>query len=293
MTYHSIYRKRDFIINIHAFTTGTVRITHSWLRGTGSYPLRLARTLSDPRLTEPLPIWCFLIEHPEGLILIDTGIPADANKPIRFPPHMRLTQRAAPFQISGAHQEIGAQLRAHGFSPDDVRWVVLTHLHQDHEGGLFHFPNAEFIVARAEWQAAAGLIGRMGGYLNTRWFKNFAPTLIDFNEDDAVFAGRHTLTQAGDVMLVPTPGHSKGHLSVIVQEDKNALLFAGDASYTQDLLLADALDGVSQDAPAARRSHQQILTFAAQQPTVYLPSHEWAAQGRLERREPLSLETKA
>jgi glyoxylase-like metal-dependent hydrolase (beta-lactamase superfamily II) len=275
-------------MRVHAITTGTVRITRSWQRGHGPYALRLARTLFDPRLTEPLPIWCWLIEHPEGLILIDTGIPHNANRPVWFPPHMRLAQRAAPFQISDAAQEIGPQVAALGYSPATVRWVILTHLHQDHEGGLHHFPQAEFFVARAEWQAAAGLAGRMGGYLNTRWPKTFAPTRIDFSEKDTIFGGRHTLTAAGDVILVPTPGHSAGHLSVIVQHQGMALFFAGDASYSEALLLEDALDGVTQNARVARETHRRILQFAAQQPTVFLPSHEWAARDRLEGRTPIA-----
>jgi glyoxylase-like metal-dependent hydrolase (beta-lactamase superfamily II) len=275
-------------MHVHAITTGTVRVTRSWQRGHGPYPLRLARTLFDPRLTEPLPIWCWLIEHPEGLILIDTGIPYDANKPVWFPPHMRLAQRAAPFQISDPSQEIGPQITALGFSTVAVRWVILTHLHQDHEGGLHHFPQAEFLVSRAEWQAAAGLAGRMGGYLNTRWPKNFAPTRIDFSENDPIFGGRHTLTAAGDVFLVPTPGHSAGHLSVVVQEENAALFFAGDTAYSQALLLEDAIDGVTQNASAARETHRRILQFATVQPTIFLPSHEWAARDRLEGRTPIA-----
>ena len=271
-------------MNIHAFTTGTVRVTKSWQRGSGSYPARLVHTLTDQSFTEPLPIWCFLIEHPEGLILIDTGIPHNANAPVWFPPHMPLIQRAAPFDIKSVDNEIGAQLRARGFTPTDVRWVVLTHLHQDHDGGLAHFPNAEFIVSRKEWQAAQGLQGRLAGYFNFRWFAGFQPTLVDFSERDEVFEGHHTLTQAGDVLLVPTHGHSAGHLSVIVYEHAHAILFGGDASYSQSLLLEDALDGVSRDAAAAHKTHRQILDFAASTPTVYLPSHEWAARERLEQR---------
>ena len=275
-------------MNIHMFTTGTVRITHSWQYGTGAFPLRLLRTLFDSRLTEPLPIWCFLIEHPEGLILIDTGIPHNANQPVWFPPHMRLVQRAAPFQIESPEEEIGTQLKSHGFDPHDVRWVVLTHLHQDHEGGLSHFPQAEFLVSRAEWQAASGWQGRMAGYLNRRWPQNFSPTLVDFTEPDMVFEGRYTLTQAGDVYLVPTSGHSVGHLSVIVEEAELSWLFAGDASYSEQLLLEDALDGVGQDAPAMRNTHRRIIAYTVQRPTVYLPTHEWDARQRLEKRQSLN-----
>lgn len=269
-------------MNIHAFSTGTVQITHHWLKGSGSYPKRLFQALTDSQLSEPLPIWCFLIEHPEGLILIDTGIPQNANQPVWFPPHMRLTQGAAPFQIASAQEEIGTQLQAKGFSPKDVRWVILTHLHQDHEGGLHHFPKAQFIVSRAEWAAAQGWQGRMKGYLNQRWFAGFQPRLIDFDQAHPSFGAYHPLTQAKDVQLVPTFGHSEGHLSVILETPQMSWFFAGDASYSQQLLLEDALDGVSPNARAVHQTHQRIRHYAQQHPTVYLPSHEWAAKQRLE-----------
>jgi len=274
-------------MRIHSYTTGTVSLTPSWQAGNGAYPLRLLRALSDRRQTEPLPIWCYLIEHPEGLILIDTGIPHDANRPVWFPPHMRLVQRAAPFTIASEADEIGPQLMADGFHPEDVRWVILTHLHQDHEGGLHHFPNATFLVSETEWQAATGLPGRLAGYLNHRWPSTFAPQQVTFDEPDPIFSGRTTLTDRGDIWLVPTPGHSAGHLSVIMDRGDHTVFFAGDASYSEDALLAGTLDGVGPDGAAMQQTHAHIRAFATEHPTIYLPSHEWAAPDRLQARQPI------
>ncbi|MCA9910037.1 MAG: MBL fold metallo-hydrolase, partial [Anaerolineae bacterium] len=133
-------------MDIHAIQTGSVQITRNWRIGHGAYLPRLARTLLDTQKTDWLPVLTWVIEHPEGLIVVDTGIPADANKTVYFPPFMPLIQRAASFQVTPG-DEIGGQMMVHGWSPDDVRWVVLTHLHQDHDGGLHWFPQAEFIVA--------------------------------------------------------------------------------------------------------------------------------------------------
>src|SRR5262245_4259959 len=137
-------------MRIHAIQTGTVAITQSWRRGKGRGTLRRLNTLLDRRWTEPLPIYAWAIEHPEGLIVVDTGETACAAQPGYFPawhPYLRFAvrERVVP------EEEIGPQLRTLGFDPRDVRWLVLTHLHTDHAGGLAHFPGAEILVTRTEY----------------------------------------------------------------------------------------------------------------------------------------------
>lgn len=272
-------------MKIRAISTGSVQITQNWRIGKGKGLRRLANTLFDSAFTEWLPIFCYVIEHPEGLIVVDTGIPANANDPVYFPPWMRLVQRAAKFRIS-PEEEIGPQMCRIGLSPQDVRWVVLTHLHQGHDGGLRHFPQAEFVLSRAEWEAARGLKGRLAGYLNQRWPAWFSPTLVDFTQAGAgVFPGQQPLISGSDICLVPTPGHSAGHQAVLVYESDHVVMLAGDASYSQDLLLAGAVDGIGPDPAPQRATHRRILQFAAGTPTVFLPCHEWDAERRLVGRE--------
>lgn len=271
-------------MNIHALEIGKVKITNNWRIGRGEGIRRLANTLFDKEFTPWLPINVWVIEHPEGPIVVDTGIPANANKRIWFPPFMPLLQQAATFDMT-SEQEVGPQLSRLGIAPDDVRRVVLTHLHQDHDGGLHHFPKAEFIVSKDEWAAAAGFKGRMNGYLNQRWPDWFEPTIVDFDRSPfGPFPGQYQLTDFADVHLVPTPGHSAGHMSVIVEEGDFSIFFAGDTSYTDDLLLAGKTDGVAIDPAAQQDSHQRILAYAEQNPTVYLPSHDPGAAERLQKR---------
>lgn len=271
-------------VNIHAIETGKVKITENWRIGRGHGAVRLMNTLLGGQFTEWLPVYVWVIEHPEGLIVIDTGSPSDANKRIWFPPFMPLVQRVAKFDVT-LEQEVGPQLQRLGFALDDVRWVVLTHLHQDHDGGLRHFRNAEFIVSRKEWAAATGFTGRMNGYLNQRWPVWFQPRLVDFDEGPfGPFPGHQTLTSAGDVHLVPTPGHSPGHLSVILVETDQSFFFAGDATYTEELLISGMVDGIGPDPRAQRQTHRRILAYAQQDPTIYLPSHDPGSKTRLEDR---------
>ncbi len=275
-------------MNIHLISTGHVKITRNWRVGKSEGLGRLANALLDRRFTDWLPIYCAVIEHAEGLTVVDTGIPADANAPIYFPPHLRLVQRAAYFDVT-AEDKIGAQMRRMGLDPADVRRVILTHLHQDHDGGLHHFPNAEILVSRREWAAGQGWGGRMNGYMNWRW-RNLSPRLIDF-ESGAYYSFDTSERVADGIRLVPTPGHSAGHLSVVIEQGDHAVMVAGDAAYAQELLLRDTVDGVGPDPSAQRDSHRRILRFAEQVPTVFLPSHDPDAENRLKNRLILPVET--
>ncbi|HLZ55576.1 MAG TPA: N-acyl homoserine lactonase family protein [Ktedonosporobacter sp.] len=271
-------------MQIHAIQTGTVAIKKRQTSGRGHGSLRLVNTLLDSQWTEPLPIYAWVIEHPEGILVVDTGETARTAEAGYFPwwhPFYRLGVR----EWVRPEDEIGPQLRALGIAPDDVRWVVITHLHTDHAGGLSHFPKAQILVSRAEYQATSGFQGQMSGYLPQHWPEWFAPQLIDFTPQPiGSFPNSYTLTSAGDVHLIPTPGHSAGHLSVLVQEGERALFFAGDTSYTQQLMLEQAVDGVTQDEAVYRQTEQRILAYVQATPTVYLPSHDPEAAQRLEGR---------
>ena len=163
-----------------------------------------------------------------------------------------------------------------------MRWVVLTHLHTDHAGGLHHFPHSEFIVARNEMAQARGTLGKLRGYLPHRWPEWFSPTLVDF-EGPAFerFEKSNTLTAAGDVLLLPTPGHTAGHMSVAVQADDVLTLLAGDASYTEGIMRARRADGVTNDPATARRTLVALGQLSEQHHMVYLPSHDPDSLSRL------------
>lgn len=255
-------------------------MTGKWLAGKGTGIQRLFNTIFDKERTEWLPIWCFVIEHPEGIIVVDTGISTNANDPIYFPPYMPFIQRAAKFRIT-AEQEIGHQMRQRGFDPQAVKYVILTHLHQDHDGGLHHFPNAEFIVSREEWNAAKGITGRLGGYLNQRWATFFQPTLINFEAQD--FAGfPHSHELVDGITLVPTPGHSAGHLSVIVRSGDYYAVLAGDMAYSEHALQHRIFDGVTADLDIAKQTMEQMSAFLRTQQAIFMPSHDPQSAIRLE-----------
>jgi len=157
----------------------------------------------------------------------------------------------------------------------------LTHLHTDHAGGVHHFPDNEILVSRAELDYAAGLRGRFRGYPNKRWPAWFRPTLVDLPAVPfGPFPASMTLTEAGDVTLVPVPGHSPGQLAVVVEDVDQAVLLAGDSSYSQDALLRWSSTASAPTRPP-RLTHQRIRAYTAQTPTVYLPAPDPETAARL------------
>lgn len=260
-------------------------------------PARVRRSFDSsqpPQIVEPerwlgpFPIFAWLVEHPEGMLLIDTGETSAVNEPDYFqgdPVSEQFLRQNFRFDVE-SHDEIGAQLRAHGIDPDDIRWVALTHLHTDHAGGVGAFPRAEILVSRREFEKQ---LQRPRGANPRRWPKWFAPRLVEYYPPGiGPFAESYPITAAGDIQMVPTEGHSPGHAAVIVLDGDRALLFAGDASESQADLLANRIPGVVRSASEARASLARIREFARQTPTIYLPAHDPEGPTRLAERQIVS-----
>lgn len=169
----------------------------------------------------------FLVEHPTGLCLFDAGQSARAALHGYFPrwhPFFRLSR----FELA-PEDEAAAQLRRLGVMPDDIRWVVLSHLHTDHSGGVAAFGSAEVIVSRLEWRRASGISGRLRGYLPQHWPPGLQPRLVDLDEPPVgPFAGSFELTGDGTLTAVALPGHTPGHIGLLARADGHAYLAVGD-----------------------------------------------------------------
>jgi N-acyl homoserine lactone hydrolase len=266
-------------IRIHAIQTGTVAVKQTQRDGGGRAFGRILVT--DRRWTEPMPILTWLVEHPEGLILVDTGETPRVTEPGYFTPwqpYFRLGMR----EWVEPQDAVGAQIERLGFSREDVRWVALTHFHTDHAGGIGDVAGSEFVVSGTDYALARGVRGKARGFLPQHWPSGFAPRLADFRDGPfGPFAASTTLTSAGDVHLLPTPGHTPGHLSVAVEDGDMVFFLAGDASYTEQLMLDGVVDGVTADPASSRDTTARIRRLTAERPTVYLPTHDPAAAQRL------------
>jgi glyoxylase-like metal-dependent hydrolase (beta-lactamase superfamily II) len=269
-------------MRVHAVETGRVRVKASQLVGRGRGLARRLAPIFDDEWSGWLPTYAFAVEHPEGVILVDTGANAGLKRLPRWHPYF---QRAVKFDIE-PEQGAGAQLRAMGVGPSDVRLIVLTHLHIDHDGGLAAFPRARVLVSPGERAAAAGLKGRINGYLPQRWPSQFDPEpLVFVDEPYGPFARSRRLTADGALTALPTPGHTPDHISVALDDSERRIVFVGDATYSQDNLLAGRVDGVSPKAAIARDTMARLAALAAARPTLLLPAHDPGAADRLARGE--------
>ncbi|WP_207795373.1 N-acyl homoserine lactonase family protein [Deinococcus koreensis] len=267
----------------------TLKAAHYRLREPGA--LRLAAIMADPRWLRPRPILSWVIEHPEGLMVVDTGERHAAQDLGRHlaaaDPLTRLFIRQNFRMQIDPCAELGAQLPALGLSARDVRWVVLTHLHFDHTGGLNFFPDAETVVSRREFDGHRGM---PQGAVSSLWPPGWRPSLIEYASGPySVFPGHHALTRANDVLLVPTPGHSYGHQSVLILDHDVTYALVGDAMFDEGQLQRREVAGIVQDIPASRLSLDLIRRFVAAHPTVLLPSHDPDSLGRLAERRVTSL----
>jgi N-acyl homoserine lactone hydrolase len=268
-------------VRVHVIQTGRVRIKASQIVGRGHGLRRRLAPLVDAEWSGWLPVNAYAIEHRDGVILVDTGVSAGVKRLPRWHPYFRF---CVHFDIE-PEQEVGPQLKALGTGSADVKRVVLTHLHIDHDGGLGHFPMSEILVSPAELQRASGAAGQLRGYLPQRWPKAFDPKPLVLDDCPyGPFPQSKRLTADGAIVAVATPGHTGDHLSVIVEDHDKTVFIAGDASYNEEAMLNGTIDGVSDNENQAAATLAAIQTFVDARPTIYLPAHDPQAVQRLAER---------
>jgi glyoxylase-like metal-dependent hydrolase (beta-lactamase superfamily II) len=211
---------------VHAVEAGLQWLDGGAMFGVVPKPLWERRIAPDDANRIPLALRCLLVEAPEALVLIDTGIGNKDDE--RFHEIYGVANAGRPTRLEDG-------MRAAGFEPDDVDLVVSTHLHFDHAGGNTvrredgtvapAFPEATYVVQRQEFEFAHRDNPRIrASYLAP----NFDPVadagLWRFVEGEA------TLTRG--IRVIPTPGHTPHHQSVLVESDGETACFLADVCPT-------------------------------------------------------------
>ena len=277
--------------SIHRVTvvsTGTVQIRPQHVESNGTplmWWLNTARSWTKPR-----PINVYVIEHEKGLVLFDTGqdrrsVTDDAYFPGGLAGH--IYDRLAKFDVP-EDATLTAQLAAIGYDIADVHTVVLSHLHQDHIGGLSELGAAEIMVGAVELAAVdrpgAVLAGLLRDHIKLpglRWNPVTPQTVAD--PSIAPFTAAHDIFGDSSLLLVPTPGHTPGSLSLLLRQDgMPPMLFVGDLTYDVDLLADERVPGVGNRA-GLRASTQGVNEFHRRHPDLLiLAAHDPSAASILE-----------
>jgi N-acyl homoserine lactone hydrolase len=169
-----------------------------------------------------LPVPSFLIEHPRGRALYDTGM----HPALRTNAKGRVSERINTlfdFSKFGPQDDIKSKLEGIDKDPNRIDFIITSHLHFDHAGGNEFVPNATVIVQRREWEVGMSDEGE----------SKFGFYKADFDKGHKVIQveGEHDVFGDGSVVCIPTYGHTPGHQSLRVRTDKGEIVLTGDACY--------------------------------------------------------------
>ena len=244
-----------------------------------------------PPLAPPMVAHVLLVERAEGLLLVDTGFgTGDLADPGRLGAPFRALVRPA---FDSAETAL-AQVQRLGHRPEDVTVIAVTHLDLDHAGGLGDFPAARVHVHADELAAARKpTLRERSRYIAAQWAHG--PQWVEHREGGEDWFGFPSATVlADDVVLIPLPGHTRGHSGIGVRrEDGTWLLHAGDAFFAGGQLETPATCprtlGAFQVAMAVdngcrRANLERLREVAAGHPEVtVICAHDKATYDRLSR----------
>jgi N-acyl homoserine lactone hydrolase len=232
-------------VTVSAFTCG-------WLTGSAGGFLD-----GEPGVMR-VPVLSFLVAHPAGRVLFDSGLAAElAGDPAAA------GRMASLFEFHFEREDaVDRNLtRAEACEPAEISVLVNSHLHFDHCGGNALLPNARVIVQEAEWRAAhhEKLVAS----------DTYSPRLFDLGQDVQLVDGEHDVFGDGRIVCIPTPGHTPGHQSLRVRTDDGEVVLCGDACYLRRALDELRLPNFSWDAERQLASLRALAALEAAGARLY------------------------
>ncbi len=236
-----------------------------------------------------MPVNVYVIEHQDGLVLFDTGHdPAVADAHYWPDPVTAFFVRHLFRWHIGPEDSLSAQLKQAGYTAADVRKAIISHLHFDHVGGIAEIPQAELYTAAGGFAYIRGpdhperrtVLRERVEIPGAKW------QMIPFESTNdptvAPFTEKFDVMGDGSLVVLPTPGHLPGSVSMLVRRGAAApLLLVGDLTYDEDLLQRDQFPATG-DKHLLAASFAKVRALKERMPDlVILPAHDQRASEKL------------
>ena len=242
-------------VRLYVLDTGLIECTDYAIFSPGAHP-GTRREMS---------VRSYLVVHPEGVLLWDTGI---ADEIAAEPEGRRITD-ALVFKVP---RTLASQLAEIGLAPEQVEVLGLSHLHIDHVGNVALFPEAAVVMQDAEREAAYGPDAERLTYIPAT-YAALRPEKI------RTVAGRHDVFGDGTVVMVPLPGHTPGHQGLIVTlRGQGPILLATDIAYSEQDFRDAAVRPSNVDLEQSRRSIEEAQRLERELGVTVWLHHDLGAQ---------------
>lgn len=258
------------MMKVHIFHTGSVRVDQA-IPYKEKNPLAVTGLFRSAEKKLVLPVSCYLIEHPSGLVMIDSGWDTKwANeKPSRY--FGLLNSMSTP--IIRSDEGVDSCLSSLGYKPSDIDYLFFSHMDFDHTSGLRLLKGVKNILAsREELEDSRKYFYR---YVKSDW-AGFEIRPFDYTDSGIGPVGRsYDVFSDGRLLLVNTPGHSHGHFSAVISNEGRYVVLAGDSVYTQRSIKERIIPGFTVDDELARKSVDWICSCSEDRSCLLVaPDHD-------------------
>ena len=257
-------------LKVHAIQTGGQKLDGGAMFGVVPKPLWERRISADERNRIQLGMRCLLIEHERGLVLIDNG--AGNKENAKFHEIYSVENAGADGRtlLEDGFKQLGVKA-------EDVSLVIDTHLHFDHAGGNTYvdgggvvrpsFPGARYVVQRGEYEWATHTNERTAA---SYFAHNFEPIVAAGQFD---FVSGETEVWPG-ITLIPTPGHTPHHQSVLIESDGAKAFYPADLMPTSAHLPLPWIMGYDVEPMRTLETKRVILKRAVDEEWLLVFEHD-------------------